>query len=102
MSEPISKDDCPLCQEPNSHAVAYCHRCNYRLPWADVVEGVAATEPKSLAGETSWLDRELKKWGLLPERTVVCRYCNKPIEVDAKQCPHCKRWLVTKLYPAGG
>ena len=64
MSEPVPEGDCPLCSEPNFHSAAYCRRCNYRLPWADIVEVVEATEPKSIADEAPWIDRELKKWGV--------------------------------------
>ena len=40
------------------------------------------------------LIKSLGNGGLLPTRTLACRYCNEPIEVGAKQCPHCKEWLV--------
>jgi len=60
------------------------------------VEGVHDTATKSIADEAPWLDHELKQWGLLPARTCVCRYCNKPIAADAKQCPHCQEWLVAE------
>jgi len=95
MNELPAKGICPLCGEPNSHSIAYCRRCQYRLPWADVVEGVKDTDRKSIADEAPWLDNELRQLGLLPARTLACRYCNEPIEVDAKQCPHCKEWLVS-------
>ena len=94
-SESVSEGICPLCGEPNSHARVYCRRCNYRLPWADALEGITDTQRKSIMDEAPWLDHELKQWGLLPERTLACRYCNQPIKVDDKQCPHCKEWLVS-------
>jgi len=85
-----AKSECPMCAEPNYLTVAYCYRCRYRLPWADSLEGIQhASEPS----EESLLDRELKAMGLLPARALACRFCEKPIAVDERQCPHCKRWL---------
>jgi hypothetical protein len=86
-------DYCPLCGEPNSLDSIECRRCNYRLPWADSREGIAQPPVEKSRIEKA-LDTELKKLGLLPDRTMVCRYCDQPIKVDAKQCPHCQRWLV--------
>ena len=25
--------------------------------------------------------------------TEPCPYCNRPIKLDARKCPHCKRWV---------
>ncbi len=83
-----------MCGESNSIKVAYCHRCSYRLPWADEVEGI---EHQSIEEQPSFLERELKEIGLLPDHTLTCRYCNKPIAVGAKQCPHCQRWLMASF-----
>jgi predicted amidophosphoribosyltransferase len=90
---------CPLCGDPNAYTIAYCQRCNYRLPWADVVEGVDRSQFVKPLEETG-LDRALKEFELLPERTLRCRYCEAAIDVDAKQCPHCKLWLVSAVAEA--
>jgi hypothetical protein len=63
------------------------------LPWADVVEGIDRSQFVKPLQETR-LDRALKEFDLLPERTLRCRYCEGAIEADAKQCPHCRLWLV--------
>lgn len=94
MKTPELPGKCPLCGETNSYKVAYCHRCRYRLPWADALEDVQDQEPRSLLDETPALDRILRKEGLLPERTLACRFCNERIQVDDRQCPHCAEWLV--------
>jgi predicted RNA-binding Zn-ribbon protein involved in translation (DUF1610 family) len=94
MKTPKLPAKCPMCGDPSSYEVAYCHRCQYRLPWADVVEGIEDHETESLLDETPALDRFLKKEGLLPERTLACRFCNERIQVDDRQCPHCGEWLI--------
>lgn len=89
----MPKDHCPLCGDLNPLDVAYCRRCQYRLPWADAVEGKATRPPQKSKAEQA-IQNRLKQEGLLPDRLVVCRYCEQPIEIEAKQCPHCGRWLV--------
>jgi hypothetical protein len=58
-----------------------------------VVEGIDLSATTKPLKETR-LDRALKESGLLPENALRCRYCEGPIAVDTKQCPHCKLWLV--------
>jgi hypothetical protein len=89
-----------MCGDSNLQTVAYCHRCSYRLPWADEVEGSQSTTEKQTLAETSALDKVLKRWGLLPEAVLICRYYNGTIDVDTKQCPHCKEWLVSPAQTA--
>jgi hypothetical protein len=60
------------------------------------VEGVDRSQFVKPLKETR-LDHVLKEFDLLPERTLRCRYCEGAIEVDAKQCPHCKLWLVSDV-----
>jgi hypothetical protein len=93
-SEMAKREICPVCGESNSTSVAYCRRCSYRLPWADDVEGIDRPSPD---GQPYPFESTLKKTGLLPDRTLSCRYCNEPIPVEAKQCPHCGRWLVAAM-----
>lgn len=80
MKSPKRDAICILCGEPTSFLVAFCPRCGYRLPWANKVEGI---EEEKRPGNVS----------SKPSKTLKCRYCNEPIEVDAKQCPHCEEWL---------
>ena len=84
---------CPLCAEWNKTTDTNCVRCRYRLPWADELENAPDQRPK-VADELPVLTEKLKNLGLLPERVVACRFCNSQIEIDARQCPHCEKWLV--------
>lgn len=103
--KPVEKPwgKCPFCGEPNSQSLAYCRRCNYRLPWADSAENFTDARGELIKGDSPHLaeifpdsrpalpaDVPLRK----PKRTPCCRFCNKPIEMNMKSCPHCKEWLV--------
>ncbi|HEX8552202.1 MAG TPA: hypothetical protein VF681_11690 [Abditibacteriaceae bacterium] len=87
---------CVLCGETNSIKDAVCHRCGYRLAWADEVEGTVT--PRGKLEETT-IDRKLKEMGLLPSRDLKCRHCFEPIDVNSRKCPHCHESLVS-LGPA--
>ncbi len=94
---PDTMDKCPLCGEPNPHTAPECRRCFFRLPWADSLEGLPPREIKRSDTEHAF-DAYVKSWGLLPEHTVACRFCNEKIGIDDKQCPHCKKWLVAAFH----
>ena len=38
-------------------------------------------------------DELLAAKGLLPNESCRCRYCQAPIELDVRECPHCHRSL---------
>jgi len=82
-----------VCGEPNPYTVARCQRCGEYLAWAEVVEGKAPTvEDRPFS---RWVTRVLAGWGWLPPHVLKCRYCERQIDVDTTQCPHCKVWLAS-------
>ncbi|RYX84574.1 hypothetical protein EON83_09500 [bacterium] len=90
-SSPPQASQCPLCGRLNSTQRPHCRQCGYRLPWADVLEGTPP--PPRVADELPAITQKLEKWGALPKAKCACRFCDEPIEIDARQCPHCLQWL---------
>jgi ribosomal protein L40E len=98
--EIISSGNCPRCGESNSFRVPTCKRCDYRLPWADRLEGVVTPPPQKSALEVKW-EKLLTRLGLLPKTDCVCRYCGRLIDPDAIECRYCDRYITAQDRNAG-
>lgn len=98
-----SWDACPLCGEPNSHELAYCRHCGFRLPWADSAENFANAEGELIKRDSPILPHILPDSHPVPMEYAPqqgthlprCRFCDGVIEVTMKNCPHCKEWLTS-------
>ena len=99
-----SRDRCPLCGEPNSHQLSHCQRCQFRLPWADIVEQFQDAQGEVIKHDSSILPDILPDSRPVPLGTTShakpkfmprCRFCDGAIEPVMKNCPHCRRWLTS-------
>lgn len=89
---------CPMCGETNSMQNTECRRCEYRLPWADEVEGIARQSSSSFSARLDKkADGVLETLGITPKIPVTCRFCNHIIERDARRYPHCGESLAAAL-----
>ena len=75
--------------------VSHCTRCGAQLPWLGVEYGIVKnTPPRYPSRFALWYERTLESWGLLPSRTLTCRYCDAAIAEDTQICTNCGRSLV--------
>jgi ribosomal protein L40E len=85
---------CGLCYHPNPYTQTNCVRCGERLAWAFLIDGRKDSDFD--APLVKFFGRLFGRSNASVKGTAYCRYCEGPIHLDAKVCPHCHEWLVSR------
>ncbi len=91
MTPTKTRGICGNCRESNPYSEINCLRCGTRLAWAFLLDGKKDSDFATPLD--TFFNRLFGKIGTSTKREVLCRYCEQPIAVDEKVCPHCQNWL---------